>query len=402
MIPSIHRRIGAIAGMLLACASAASDAAPELVADARSGTVLHAHEAHTPWYPASLTKLMTLYLAFDAIAAGEMALDEALSVSAAAAAQPEVRLGLRTGATITAAEAIVAAAVASANDAAVVLAERLAGSERAFAARMTARARALGLGNTRFVNATGLPAPGQRTSARDMALLAVQLLQDHPRRAQVFELRQGRYNGGTFTTVNGVLGAIDGADGLKTGFTCDAGYNIVASASRDGRRLLAVVLGSRSSAARNRRALELLQQALAAPAPAAAPLLVSLQPPASALSARPQPRLDRDACTRGATRQAAIGPGNLPGHGLLLGVFKTEAEARAAARDTLHALRGVVNGARPVYLARSFERGRSFKALLVGLERESSGKACVALRKQGRACHPQSHEQINHPQYAQR
>jgi hypothetical protein len=127
-----------------------------------------------------------------------------------------------------------------------------------------------------------------------------------------------------------------------------------------------------------------------------------MEPPGSALLAQPQPRLDRDACTRGATRQAAIGPGNLPGHGLLLGVFKSEAEAHRAASDTLQVLRGVVRGARPVYLERKFERGRSYKALLVGLARETSGKACVALRKQGLACHPQSHEQINHPQYARR
>jgi D-alanyl-D-alanine carboxypeptidase len=401
MIPILRRCLGGIAGTVLTCATVSADAAPELVLDVNSGIVLSASEPHTPWYPASLTKLMTLYLAFDAIAAGTLALDEAITVSASAAAQPEVRLGLRAGATITAAEAITAAAVASANDAAVVLAERLAGSERAFAARMSARARAMGLGNTQFVNATGLPAPGQRTSARDMAMLAVHLLQDYAQHAHYFGLRQGTYNGGSFTTVNGVLGAIDGADGMKTGFTCDAGYNIVASASRNGRRLLAVVLGGSSGAARNRRALALLQDALAAPAPEDGPTLTRLQPPGSALLAQPQPRLDREACTRGAMRQA-IGPGNLPGHGLLLGVFKTEAEARRAASDTLHALRGVVTSARPVYLERSFERGRSYKALLVGLARETSGKACVALRKQGLACHPQSHAQINHPQYARR
>jgi D-alanyl-D-alanine carboxypeptidase len=393
-------RAGALIGAVLLCAATpAVHAEPELVVDAGTGAVLSATEPHTPWYPASLTKLMTLYLAFDAIAAGELALDEPITVSAGAAGQPEVRLGLRTGSTITTAEAITATAVASANDAAVVLAERLAGSETAFAARMSARARTLGLTGTQFVNATGLPGAGQRTTARDMAILAMRLLQDHPQHAHYFALRQGTYNGGTFTTVNGVLGAIDGADGMKTGFTCDAGYNIVASASRNGRRLLAVVLGGGSGAARNRRAVDLLQQALRAPAPADAPLLASMLPSSIALSAPPQPRLDRDTCARGATREA-LGPGKLPGHALLVGVFRTEPEARRAVAETLRALRGAVNRARPVYLKRQFERGSSFKALLVGMDRATTGRACLSLRAQGVSCHPQTHEQINHPRYA--
>lgn len=389
-----------IAFALLGASARVALAGPELVLDAATGSVLHARDAHAPWFPASLTKLMTLYLTFDAVANATLPLDEPLTISAHAASQPPVGLGLTAGATITAEEAIIAAAVASANDAAVVLAERLAGSEQAFAALMSAQARALGLSGTVFVNATGLPAPGQRTSARDMALLGMRLLRDHRQYLHYLALTAGAYRGARYSTVNGVLGAIEGANGMKTGFTCDAGYNIVASATRDGRQLIAVVLGAGSSAQRNQRAVQLLRQANGAP-PDAAPQLSALSPPASAFRASPRPTLDRDSCTRSATR-TAIGPGKLPGHGLLIGVFASEAEARRAARRTLDALRGVTRGARAVYLARQFERGRSYKTLLVGLDRESTGKACLALRAKQLGCHPQTHEQINHPQYAYR
>ena len=189
---------------------------PAIVVDADTGSVLHAEAVNRRWAPASLTKLMTLYLAFEAMEAGMLSGDEPLTVSKAAAGQPPTRLGLRAGETLSAADAITAVATASANDIAVVLAERLAGSEAAFAALMTQTAQRLGMSRTAFVNASGLPAAGQYTTARDMAILATALIDRFPQRYDVFANRAFRHAGRAHATGNGLLASYRGADGLKT------------------------------------------------------------------------------------------------------------------------------------------------------------------------------------------
>lgn len=231
-----------------------------IVVDADTLEIIHARQIDELRYPASLTKVMTLYLTFDALDAGTLKLNEPLRVSANAARTPPSRLGLRAGQTITVENLIQALTVKSANDAAVVLAERLAGSEANFSHHMTAKARQLGMRKTTFKTANGLPHPDQQTSARDMAKLASNILTHHRRYYHYFGQERFRYGGRTYKNTNGLLHWLEGVDGFKTGYTNDSGYNLIVSAQREGRRLIAVVLGGASGAARNSHMQELIDR----------------------------------------------------------------------------------------------------------------------------------------------
>lgn len=222
-----------------------------IVMDYRTGEVLYAERADSVRYPASITKVMTLYLAFEALAAGRLHLTDLIVVSPLAAAQPATKLGLRAGDTITVENAMHAMAVHSANDMAVAMAEKIGGTESRFAALMTLKAQQLGMINTRYVNANGLPDNRQVTTARDMAILTRAVLRDYPQYYRFFSTQMFTYNGKTYVNTNHLLGTMPGVDGLKTGFTNAAGFNLDASAMRNGNRLIAVVMGSSSSAARN-------------------------------------------------------------------------------------------------------------------------------------------------------
>ena len=231
-----------------------------IVVDADTLEIIHARQIDEMRFPASLTKLMTLYLTFDALNAGTLTLNEPIHVSANAAGTAPTKLGLRQGQTITIENLIQAIAVKSANDAAVVLAERLAGSERAFAQQMTAKARRLGMTKTTFKTANGLPHPEQKTSARDMAKLASNILNNHRRYYHYFGQEHFRYDGRRYKNTNGLLHSLKGVDGFKTGYTYDSGYNLIVSAQRDGRRLIAVVLGGASGASRNSHMQDLIER----------------------------------------------------------------------------------------------------------------------------------------------
>ena len=253
--------------------------APALVIESGSQRVLFAEDADRPWYPASLTKLMTAYLTFEAVKLGKLTWQTDVVVSARAVAQPPVKVGLRTGQKIRRSLAVQAMIVGSANDLATVLAEAVAGGEPAFVTQMNATANRLGMTRSNFTNASGLPDVDQVTSARDMALLTEAILHDYPEQAPMFAAHEARVGRVTITTVNGMLVSFDGADGMKTGFTCAAGYNVVATATRNGRKLIAVVLGERSRDARSARAVALLEAAFkqqAVDAPVAGDDLVSL------------------------------------------------------------------------------------------------------------------------------
>lgn len=238
---------------------AASKGYSELVLDMGSGKELYSVNADKVRYPASLTKMMTLYLMFEEIQKGTLSLSSPLKVSAHAASQPPAKLGLKPGSTITAGQAARALAVKSANDVAVVIAENIAGSEAAFAGRMTAKARALGLRNTRFVNASGLPSPGHVSTARDMARLGRALKTRFPQYASFFRARSFTYNGRTYPTTNNLLGKVAGVDGLKTGHTNEAGYNLVATARRGGEKRLVVVMGGKTETGRDKEVTRLLE-----------------------------------------------------------------------------------------------------------------------------------------------
>ncbi len=239
----------------------AAHAGPALVIDSETELVLFAEEPDRPWYPASLTKLMTAYLTFEAVKSGKLMWQSDAVVSVHAHAQPPVKADLRVGQKIQIAVAARAMIVRSANDIAMVLAEAVAGSEAAFVDQMNVTARRLKMTRTHFTNPSGLPDPEQISSARDLALLARAILLDFPEQAALFaahDVQIGRVN---FSTVNGLLVTVGGADGMKTGFTCAAGYNVVATVTRDGHKLIAVVLGAPSRHARSIRATSLLEVA---------------------------------------------------------------------------------------------------------------------------------------------
>ena len=262
-MPFLHRLAGlfVIAAFLAACTTQtvmqsaappfAADKYAAIVVDAHTGKVLYERASSEPRYPASLTKMMTLYMLFEAIDAGRVSLDETIPVSAFAAARPPSKLGFKRGGGIDTRSAILALAVRSANDVAVAVAERLSGSEETFARAMTAKARQLGMSGTVFRNASGLPDDAQRTTARDMAVLSVALRSRFPHHYHYFSNREFSYNGKVIRGHNRLLGRLPGVDGLKTGYIRASGFNLATSMGRGGRRIVAVVMGGESAALRD-------------------------------------------------------------------------------------------------------------------------------------------------------
>ncbi|MDX2287665.1 MAG: D-alanyl-D-alanine carboxypeptidase family protein [Hyphomicrobiaceae bacterium] len=244
------------AGVLL---TGAAEAGPALLFEADSGKVLYAEDIDNQWHPASLTKIMTAYLAFKDLKAGKVTLDTLLTCTEAAQLEPPSKVGLPIGAQMTLDTALKALIIKSANDVAVMIAETLGPTQPAFIERMNAEAQRLGMTRTRFFNPNGLPHPEQVTTARDLAKLARAVVKDFPEHADYWKMQDFRIGKIRLATHNGLLKTFDGADGLKTGFICDSGYNVVASATRDSSRLMAVVLGEPSGADRTVRAGSLLE-----------------------------------------------------------------------------------------------------------------------------------------------
>ncbi|MEM6761403.1 MAG: D-alanyl-D-alanine carboxypeptidase family protein [Pseudomonadota bacterium] len=230
-----------------------------IVVDVRNGKVLHEEAATSLRYPASLTKMMTLYLLFEQLDAGRLTTGSALSISEEAASRPPAKIGVKAGDVITVDSAARALAVRSANDVAVVIAENLAGSEEAFALAMTRKARALGMRQTTFVNASGLPDPRQVTTARDMAILGKALSDRFPRWFGYFSTPDFRYNGRKWRNTNRLLRKVEGMNGIKTGYIRASGYNLAASVRRRNKHIVAVVIGGRSGRTRNQRMETLIE-----------------------------------------------------------------------------------------------------------------------------------------------
>lgn len=256
----ILRLVWAGIAIVLALAHAPSAAAnPVLLFEPKTGTVLHAEAQDHSWHPASVTKLMTAYVVFEALRNGELAWDSEVPLSETARAQPATRIGLRGGIKINVEQAVRGLILRSANDFATALAERVSGTETGFVQRMNATAKRLDMSRTVFRNPHGLPDQDQVTTARDLARLTTALLADFPDRAEVFSTPTVRIHKGTFHSQNDLLRTFAGADGLKTGFTCASGYNVVASATREGRTLVAIVLGATDRQQRSARAAALLE-----------------------------------------------------------------------------------------------------------------------------------------------
>src|SRR6201996_7289964 len=229
-----------------------------IVVDAKTGEVLYQQAPDDHRYPASITKIMTMYLAFEALQNHQLSLDDRLTISPHAAAQAPSKVGLRAGQTISVRDAMDAIAVLSANDMAVAMAEKLGGTEAHFAEMMTAKAKQLGMNNTQSVNASGLPDNRQLSTARDISILARAVLRDFPQQYVLFNTRQFTYANHTWKNHNHLLGSMAGVDGIKTGFTNASGFNLAASAVRDDHRLIAVGLGGSSTAARDLHVEDLL------------------------------------------------------------------------------------------------------------------------------------------------
>lgn len=249
----------AICAALLAAAPRAH-AEAKLLVDVASGKVLYADNATYPWYPASVTKLMTLYTTLSEIKAGHVSLNTLLTVSSNAAAQQPTKMGFKVGTTVTIDNAIKMLMVKSANDMAVAIAEGVGGSIEGFADLMNANARKLGMTQSNFVNPNGLPADNHVTSARDLAILARALITEFPQYDSYWHIHSIRYGNRIIHNYNKLLDRYPGADGMKTGFICASGYNLVASATRNGHRLIAVILGAWSGAVRTQQAAELLER----------------------------------------------------------------------------------------------------------------------------------------------
>jgi len=234
-----------------------------LVVEADTGKVLQAENATYPWYPASVTKLMTAYVTLKAVKEGRITLDTLFTVSPVAASQSPSKMGFRPGIQVTVDNALKMMLVKSANDMAVVLAEGVGGSIDGFSAQMNQNAQRLGMTQTSYVNPNGLPADGQITSARDLAILARAIIRDLPEYEYFVHIPSIRYGRRVTQNFNKLIGRYPGADGFKTGFICASGYNLVASATRNGKRLIAVVLGASSGQARAIKAAQLLERGFA-------------------------------------------------------------------------------------------------------------------------------------------
>jgi D-alanyl-D-alanine carboxypeptidase len=265
------RGLLALASALPIAFASPARAAPSIVIDVASGQILEQEEAAAVWYPASVTKLMTVYVALDAVRQGRLTFDTPLVVSARAAKMAPSKMGFRPGSEVTLRNALVMLMVKSANDIAVTVAEGVSGSVEAFADEMNKTSAALGMRESNWVNPNGLPDSRHVTSARDLAILGRALLQQFPESASLFNIGAMQLGGRITANHNGMLGRYPGADGMKTGFTCPAGYNLVASATHGGQKLIAVVLGAPTPAARTAKTAALLDRAFQTGSPMGAP-----------------------------------------------------------------------------------------------------------------------------------
>ena len=400
-----------------------------IVMDAATGEILYQERADSPRYPASVTKVMTLYLAFEALSTGRLRESDLITVSQLAASQPPTKLGLRPGEQITVEDAMHAMAVHSANDMAMALAEKIGGNESRFAAMMTMKAQELGMTHSHFVNPNGLPDSRHISSAHDIAILCRAVLRDYPQYYHYFGDENFEYHGAFYTNTNHLLGHMPGVDGFKTGYTNAAGFNLAASAVRNGRRLIVVVMGGSSGAARNANVEDLLLTGFDVEQRRASGERIMLtqnmfeQPPPDAYTA---PRVEQgdtsdaidvvlNAAEHGSavtfapatvTQLAASRPGltaEVPHSGLITPATGDEsAEARAEPRNWKVQVGEFHTGALAThqidYVADTFKSlfddregqvdhvGRVYRAVFSGFTESEARSACVTVQAQGQAC----------------
>jgi D-alanyl-D-alanine carboxypeptidase len=365
----------------------------DIVIDARTGQVLHETNADVRNYPASLTKLMTLYLTFEAIEQGRLTWDQMVPVSAHAAAQAPTKLGLAPGSRIAVQDVVLGLVTKSANDGAVVLGETLGGSEPKFGDIMTAKAHTLGMYDTTFKNASGLPNLRQMTTARDMAKLALALQRDFPQDYHYFSTREFNYKGTVIKNHNNLLGKVEGVDGMKTGFIQASGFNLVASAERNGRRFIAVVLGGETVKVRDQEVSALLEHAFAGDLTpsttrvAALPNVKMAVPKTSKITApapKSLPAKPKTVMTDASTisPMASLGE-TITNWAIQVGAFARQDAARQAASKAFSQLTQLASEAEVAVVGSS---KALYRARIVGLSEASAQEACRLLRQKGTDC----------------
>jgi D-alanyl-D-alanine carboxypeptidase len=399
--------------LIAVAASPAQARYASMVVDADTGEVLQAVNADQRNYPASLTKIMTLYLLFDELDSGQVHLTDRMPISPHAAAQSPSKVGLVPGQTLLVEDAILAIVTKSANDVAVCIAEFLGGTESGFAERMTRKARELGMRETQFRNASGLPNLGQTSSARDMVTLARAIIHNHAKDYHYFSTRQFTYNGMVINTHNHLMEHYQGADGLKTGYIAASGFNLVASAKRNGRRLVGVIFGGQTIASRDHHMAQLLDAAFARPAGSAGVQMADLPeqkeeadaaevtPVAKApaadyrmvmkamaaaragqvpVTAKPQ----RTHTAKAASDDTAAGDSE-DAWGIQVGAYSQQAKARQAAQAALHKLGKLVEDGE-VSVVHGKGHHRIYRARVIGLPEDTAHEACRRLAKLHTAC----------------
>lgn len=368
-----------------------------IVIDVDTGKVLHESNADASRYPASLTKMMTLYMLFEAIEQRKMTLDTSMRVSAYAASKPSTNINLRSGEAISVREAIPALIVRSANDVAAVVAEALGDSEANFGRMMTDKARKLGMRSTTFRNASGLPNNEQKTTARDMAILSTRLMKDFPRYYHYFSTQSFSYKGTTYNSHNRMVRNTHGVDGLKTGFIQASGFNVATSAKRGNRRVVAVVMGGQTAASRDQHMAQLLDRSfnqsastqlasantrvvpvvaqktsITTPVPRSVPLLKQTPDPI-AMQQTVQPKLS-------VNEQRVVVMDNNSWE-VQIGSYLAHERAQAQAQAATRWIPGAV-----VITEVEISNRKLYRARLVGLQENQARTACQHLTRQGMEC----------------
>lgn len=393
--------LGLLAGLTTTPAYSATKYAA-LVLDVESGKVLFARHADAKRHPASLTKIMTLYMVFEALENGKLSLNQRLTASARASGQACSCLGLRRGDTIQVRHAIKALVTKSANDVAVTVAEALGGTEYRFAVSMTERARELGMTSTRFMNASGLHDSRQVTTARDMARLAIAIRRDFPGYYGEFSTQRFAYKGRTYKNHNKLLGHYEGTDGIKTGYINASGFNLVASVVRDGSRLIGVVFGGRSGSRRDAHMQKILTDSF----PRAEKIrIASFKPPlpvsrptimaAAVAPISPPQQIAALANERDDVNSARDNPEEEVGSrddsgawGVQVGAYSTEVRAQrsiATARGLLPSLLSETEGKVEPLTNRDIP---IYRARLIGLLEKDARSVCLDLKRRKLPCVP--------------
>jgi len=401
--------VAGLCAALFCISSAFAREQSSIIIDAATGRVVQQDDPDGIRHPASLTKIMTLYLTFDALDAGRLKLTDRMPVSAHASSMTPTKLGVRAGSSLMVEHAILSLVTQSANDAAVVLAEALGGTESGFAELMTRTARRLGMSRTVFQNASGLPDPDQVTSARDMAALSLALLRDHPDRYRYFSTRVFKWGGSTLRNHNHLMERYRGMDGIKTGYVQASGFNLAASAVRGGRRLVGVVMGGASAPARDAKMEDLLDDAFATlrredPGVAVAMADEGEKAPQPTRAAKAEPRSKKatppaTTTSRKAKSEARKPPTRVAGAkpalkreedewGVQLGTYSSKSVGEKVLDRASRKLPDHVSDATATVVAASTGGTKIYRARLMGMNEKEARALCSKLKNSGEKCVP--------------